>query len=471
MPSSRSQSESNGINQGPAEKILDRLWYLLLTVTAISWTFISWLKWPDIVTDYPISLYIAWRLAEGDVLYRDFHYLYGPLSSYLHAGVFTLFGTGFSKLALFNLGLVAGLTLLTFKLFRKFSDSHTAGFASLTLIMLFSFAHYFKGGFNLICPYQYETTHGLMLSLAGCYLFCEYTTRPSQNLIRALGFVTGLIFLTKVEVFLAWAICQAAGWAWLFYSKNISGLNLRSFIMSFGGFSLLPVVGFAVYFACHMPWLKAIEVLFLPYKYVIASPIPSLPLYRWLMGLEPLGANLIRIATWVIITGIVSGAAMACNHLLSRSPKAGSLIFTGWALLFSSIAVIFFDSVPWLDFLSGIQLLIAGFCIFKAMDIWKQIKQDALDKTALGEWVFALFSLALLAKCFLNISAHHFGFFLAVPATLLTVKILLHNMPALGQRLSGNQDSTKPLMMIFLAIVLMAHGALNFIQYQKKATR
>jgi hypothetical protein len=41
--------------------------------------------------DFGAQLYVPWRLAEGDVLYRDIHQHLGPLSSYLNALLFAVF--------------------------------------------------------------------------------------------------------------------------------------------------------------------------------------------------------------------------------------------------------------------------------------------------------------------------------------------------------------------------------------------
>ena len=83
----------------------------LLVATGAFMTHISWLKWPDLVIDFGEQAYIAWRLSEGAVLYRDIVYFYGPLSSYVHALLFKLFGTQLIVLIIFNLALVAVLTV------------------------------------------------------------------------------------------------------------------------------------------------------------------------------------------------------------------------------------------------------------------------------------------------------------------------------------------------------------------------
>jgi len=73
---------------------------------------VSWLKWPEPQIDFGTQLYAPWRLAEGDVLYRDVAQNYGPLSQYFNALLFVVFGPGLVVLVTANL-VIFGLILLT----------------------------------------------------------------------------------------------------------------------------------------------------------------------------------------------------------------------------------------------------------------------------------------------------------------------------------------------------------------------
>ena len=70
----------------------------------IAWT---WRAWPDPVVDFGRELYVPWRLAEGDVLFRDIAWFNGPLSPYWNALWFRVFGAGLMTLACVNLALLA----------------------------------------------------------------------------------------------------------------------------------------------------------------------------------------------------------------------------------------------------------------------------------------------------------------------------------------------------------------------------
>ena len=54
----------------------------LLVLLALAMLWWTWGRWPDVLVDFGRELYVPWRLASGDVLYRDVAYLNGPLSAY-----------------------------------------------------------------------------------------------------------------------------------------------------------------------------------------------------------------------------------------------------------------------------------------------------------------------------------------------------------------------------------------------------
>ena len=79
----------------------------------------SWRRWPDVLVDFGRELYVAWRLSEGDVLYRDVASFYGPLSPYVNALWFRVFGPGLVTLAWLNLALAAAVAAGLYALVRR----------------------------------------------------------------------------------------------------------------------------------------------------------------------------------------------------------------------------------------------------------------------------------------------------------------------------------------------------------------
>jgi hypothetical protein len=79
----------------------------------------SWRKWPEPLIDFGRELYLPWRLSHGALLYRDADDFYGPLSQYLNAGIFRVFGPGLMILAAANLVIFAGILASIYVLFRR----------------------------------------------------------------------------------------------------------------------------------------------------------------------------------------------------------------------------------------------------------------------------------------------------------------------------------------------------------------
>ena len=78
---------------------------------------ISWLKAPDILVDFGRELYVPWQLSEGKLLYKDLVYWNGPVSPYLNALIFSLFGASVHALLAFNVVIIIAITVLLFRLF------------------------------------------------------------------------------------------------------------------------------------------------------------------------------------------------------------------------------------------------------------------------------------------------------------------------------------------------------------------
>ena len=82
----------------------------IVAVTGAALAAWTWRAWPDPVVDFGRELYVPWRLAQGDTLFRDIAWFNGPLSPYWNALWFRAFGTGLMTIVLVNLALLAATT-------------------------------------------------------------------------------------------------------------------------------------------------------------------------------------------------------------------------------------------------------------------------------------------------------------------------------------------------------------------------
>lgn len=176
-----------------------------LVLAAFVWqAAIAWNKEPDVFIDFGRELYVPWRLAEGDALYRDLAYFSGPVSPFFNALVFTLFHPGVRVLALVNLMIAAALVEAIYLLALATTDQVAATATALFIVMVFVFPQYeWVGGSNYICPYSHEVTHGLALSAGGLLLWRSWFASGKNYFAALAGLCLGTTFLVKIEFFLA----------------------------------------------------------------------------------------------------------------------------------------------------------------------------------------------------------------------------------------------------------------------------
>lgn len=132
----------------------------------------SWLRWLDPLIDFPDTLYFAWRLSEGDLLYKNLATWYGPLPHLVEAAGFRLFGVGLDTVVWMNIALTVGVLLLVRNLVGALGNRLTVWLSSVVFVVVFAFNHdTVAGNFNFITPYAAQATYGfagLLLVLWGC---------------------------------------------------------------------------------------------------------------------------------------------------------------------------------------------------------------------------------------------------------------------------------------------------------------
>ena len=409
----------------------------LLVAAGLLMAHISWLKWPDLVIDFGEQAYIAWRLSEGSVLYRDIVYFYGPLSSYIHAFLFNLFGPQLIVLIIFNLILVAALTLSIYRLFLFMGSRLSATVAGLTFLTVFAFAQYlWMGNHNFICSYVYDVTHGIFLSFLAAGQFVKFAkTRQNAKLVF-LGLLSGLVLLTKIEVSLAWTTAVLAGLILLFKTWKCTLREWRNYAALFCFGLVLPFLLFTFYFAYHMGWSQGLQAMFGPWAYVFSTDIGSLAFYKGVMGTDALGENLILILkyffSWALFLLILGVFNHALRKPAARFPLLGVLAIILFLLALQTFQLL----IPWLELLRPLPFIMLGAATVLCFRLWKRNEDSGDLVPNLTLAVLTLFATVLLLKIFFKTHVYHYGTALAIPATLIFFKLLIDDLPEKVKNLS-----------------------------------
>src|SRR5258706_9067400 len=95
----------------------------------------SWLAWGDFEFDYGREMYVPLRLLEGDVLYRDVRYQYGPFSPYLHALGYRLWKPHLGVLYASGIATTTAVVLVLYWIARRLTTSGIAFLASLLAVV------------------------------------------------------------------------------------------------------------------------------------------------------------------------------------------------------------------------------------------------------------------------------------------------------------------------------------------------
>ena len=424
---------------------------------------VSWQKWADLIVDYGQQLYLPWQLSEGKVLYRDLDYLFGPFSAYLHASLFKIFEPGIMTLVWFNLVIVAALSSLVYLLFNYFSDSLTATLSTFAFLGIFAFGQYMGGGnFNFVCAYSYELAHGVFLSFLILWIFTQTLERPSSYKLLSIGFLTGLVYLSKPETFLAITTALTLGFYFLLKKQT---LPKNSLWLLLGGCFTAPLLA-TIYFSFQVPLPQALSYIFLPWFHVLGSSLSDLPLYQWVLGTDALGNNIWKMFSYfLIITGFCLGFILM-DRGLENSSKKSSLIGWGLSLLMVSSLTLWQNHFPLFELPRALPLVVLAYSLFLFFKISKSANTGSNRR--LGLLVFSVFSLALMFKMIFHVQVSHYGFALALPAVLILIHILIHEIPRQASINLKSFNIYRPVAITVVAIFIGLHIQFEYKIYSLK---
>lgn len=264
-------------------------------------------RWLNPVGDTGIWWSLIGRLLHGQVLYRDIHLQYGPLSAYLLALGARIFGLSATYLILAGwLGAIAcGLLLLAVA--RRAGLSPAARLAVAALMLPLSVLG--PGVSPLVLAYAPAAVHALALSLAA-FLAADATPSSRRPVLRAAaaGALAGLAACAKPEIGVV--AIGAVGVQLLFLEAR-----LRRILAALAGFAAVSAAGLAfVLWASSDPVVWRRSRLWPLSTYV---PVEWRELFRILMGVtSPDWAILVRGSAWTLLL-IVLGVAIA-GLLLGR---------------------------------------------------------------------------------------------------------------------------------------------------------
>ena len=389
---------------------------LLIAAAGIIMLAWSWQTWPDPLVDFGAQLYIPWRIVAGQSLYRDIAYFNGPLSQYLNAGLFALFGVGLRTLVWANVAILALVLTLIYQLACRVSGRVAATAVCLTFVLVFAFGQGVAiGNYNWVTPYVHELTHGVALGLLGIALVDRHQRTERPIWLLAAGLTLGLTFLTKAEPM---AAATAATLAQLTAHRPAR----QKFTLLLCSAAIIPMIATFI-LSIFMPFPIALRGVAGSWPWVFDTQIAALPFYRTVSGLDHLAANLAAMCRWTLGYALVLLPAIFVALRVHRRRKAISLI------VFVAVAAIVgwrFFQTDWNSMIRPLPLCLLALLIPTIR------RRDPLPLS------LVIFSLVLLAKISLNAHVFHYGFVLAMPGTLVLVAVCAHHIPKWVEQRNGS---------------------------------
>jgi hypothetical protein len=405
-----------------------------LAVALAAW---SWLAWPDPLIDFGRELYVPWRLVEGDRLYQDVAYFSGPLSPYVNALWFRLFGVGISTLLVANAVILVAIVALIYRVVSILHGHGVALVSCCVFLVVFGVLPISTTSYNYLAPYSHEMTHSLFLALASIGCLAQFGVDQRGRWLTTSGVFSGAVLLTKPEMALA---AVASGLVGVYFairlrqkSGNLHLSRWEPWLRWCGGLVVMPAIGLTL-LARSIGFEGAWEALSTPYVGIVAGGVGGQTFYQWVSGTHDIGKSLRRIAVGLFFYGSFLGIPLLVIRRLSLRPADGvkaPVVFLYGAGLLGFVATIFL--VP-LNAFSRLPhpLQVIAFLIWagEVSGKWPLLRNpEQLTVTAPAAAAFATLALVLLTKIRFNVVVFQYGFVLAAPAMIAVMIVVFGAIP------------------------------------------
>ena len=418
---------------------LRRLTPLLPLLAGGAAVALSWERWINPFMDSAREMAVPARVADGERLYRDVAYHYGPAGPWLNALALELFGRRFAVLAAVGL-LCAAVILVTQYRWTRRAGSEISALAAVTLTAALCLGAPNGGAF--VFPYSF----GALFAVAGAFVALSRAARPTARRFDPLG-SAGLFFAltAKPEIGAAASALLLVAAVRASDRRLETGRALRL---------LLPAL---------LASLLAYGVAFAGLTWEIRSPEGPLALfsppeewrnvYRLVSGFADPGGSLASLATALFLDLVILGAAAAVAAASRGAGRWGGLDWL-WLSVVAVAAVLLIlpagaavdDRLPALLMPAPLAAAIATLALLRR----------PLDETARARFLLFGFAAAMGSRVLLGLT---YGAFttpysiLALPALIATAAVLV--LDVLAARIPRAAPFRRAMAAVFFALAVV----------------
>jgi 4-amino-4-deoxy-L-arabinose transferase-like glycosyltransferase len=294
----------------------DRLWIAVIVASFLFGLLVSWERWASPLIDSGREMNQPLRLVSGETLYLDVRHIYGPLSPWLHALLYRLFGPSVTLLAVDGVVCATIILSLVYWLGRQCMTAAGAGAATLSVTWLCAF----KPAGNYFLPYAYSALHGTTLGLITLAILVHTIKTASNGRIGGwllAGVVAGLAVLAKTEM---GAAAAAAGCIAAIVSAEGDQARIVRQLSAFTLPAALLAIGVYALIAARVGWSTLSQDAWL----FLYNVPPALAHYNArISGLDHPARSIERIFIAAVKLGVVAALIAAIATLIARRRGAG----------------------------------------------------------------------------------------------------------------------------------------------------
>jgi hypothetical protein len=429
----------------------------------------TWRKWPDVLLDFGRELYTAWQLSAGKTLYTDVAYFKGPLSPYLNALWFRLFGVGLTTLIVCNLVILSAVIWFLYQILLLISDRLSATIGCITFLVLFAFPQFIAfGNYNFVCPYSHELTHGIALSLLAIWCLRIYLRQKSLLPIASAGILLGLTSLTTAEISLAAFAALFTGLALILWQEQPEAARSGRILGLFAACVLIPPFVAFTLLCSRMPPSQALVGVLGSWTSFFSSKVISLKFYKDVMGTSNIAASLKAILCWLVGYILVFGLATVVAFTLPRRSTSWLWLLPVTFAMVASVLAACWRSIAWLSAVRPLPVLLIVIGVASIVQFVKTSRNSSENAPLIIRLTVLVYAFVLLGKIILNVHVYHYGFALAMPATLITITAFLTWIPAAIDRRKANGGFFRAVVLAVLTIAIFAHLSIQQTRFRWK---
>ncbi len=394
--------------------------WLVIAAAFVHALAVSWRKWGDVCVDTGRELDLPRRLAEGQLLYRDARFYYGPLAPYLNALLYRIFGIHLDVLVWAGIASAALMTLAIYRLARFFVPRWASAALAVAFIYLCAFAHLYVGAiFNFVLPYTFAATYGIVAAAWSLVFLIGHVRSGREASFLLSAACLALSALSKVEAFVPAAAAHAVFAGSLFWTRP------RRRALYFGGYAAALALVLAVYGGL---WLSVGPMLWRNNLLGVVNQ-GSEKFVLWVMGVLSLKESLRAVGLSSLLLAMMLAVGLLVSRVLVRRKLPAA---AAWAVVAASGLAAWFGYRLWQLHVHFRALPVAMTIVLAALAVLYARQPDRR-----AEWLAHLllwvFGFACLWRIPLNARPHHYGFYL-LPVGLVCLGVLLF---AYAPRLAG----------------------------------